>query len=195
MMIPTKIQEKKNEGFTLVELIIVIVVIGILAAIILVAYNGVTANAKDTARIAKIKEISKAIELYQATNGYYPKIQDASGNETTCDYHGENWGHCDRNKDLSDALAPYIKIDPTSLSSTAPDAVGSNYYYTSSKDDDYQTYGIMIYLDGDGGKNDGGYYGDAYELGPSVGYCMKKYTGSDRSWKWSTGDEVCIGGN
>jgi general secretion pathway protein G len=187
---------RKDSGFTIVELLIVIVIIGILAAIVVVAYNGITDRARDTSRIAKVKEISKAIERYYVDKGYYPQVQDAQGSEgTTCGSTTENWGHCDRNKTLTDALAPYMVIDPTSLSSTAPDAISTNYYYTSSPNNNYQTYGILMYLKGSGGQNDGGYYNSAYEIGSTIGYCMNKYTGSDRNWMWSAGNLVCIGGN
>lgn len=43
------LKSKNKNGFTIVELLIVIVVIGILAAITLVAYNGIQARANDTA--------------------------------------------------------------------------------------------------------------------------------------------------
>lgn len=196
----------KQRGFTIVELLIVIVVIGILAAIVIVAYTGVSRNAKDASRMAKAKEISKAIERYYVDNGRYPAIQDARGGETAppaCNSTADNWGHCNRNKQLTDALEPYMKIDPTSLSALAPDAVGDNYYYTSSPlveagktGGGNQMYGFMIYLEGTGGQNDGGFHSNAYELGNAVGYCMKKYTSTQRNWQWSsTSAGICEGGN
>lgn len=45
-----RIKNKQNSGFTIVELLIVIVVIGILAAITIVAYNGVQQRARDMTR-------------------------------------------------------------------------------------------------------------------------------------------------
>ncbi len=67
---PTKI--KDTRGFTLVELIIVIVVIGILAAIILVAYSGVTANARESAAKSDLSNFYKKLAIYKARNGEYP---------------------------------------------------------------------------------------------------------------------------
>lgn len=59
-------------GFTIVELLIVIVVIAILAAISIVAYNGIQARANDSKRASDIRQVAKLIELYYATNGSYP---------------------------------------------------------------------------------------------------------------------------
>ena len=63
---------KKANGFTIVELLIVIVVIGILAAISIVAYNNVAAKARDSQRVQDIKTIAKALEMYYIDNGEFP---------------------------------------------------------------------------------------------------------------------------
>lgn len=63
---------KKQTGFTIVELLIVIVVIGILAAITIVAYNGVRDRANDTRRQSDIKNVQTIVEKYAADNGTYP---------------------------------------------------------------------------------------------------------------------------
>lgn len=65
----------KSRGFTIVELLIVIVVIAILAAITIVAYNGIQARARDNIRYQDVKSIMKALELYKADKGYYPSWQ------------------------------------------------------------------------------------------------------------------------
>lgn len=62
----------KRKGFTIVELLIVIVVIGILAAITIVAYNGTQQRARDSQRESDVKTIVKALELYYIDNGKYP---------------------------------------------------------------------------------------------------------------------------
>lgn len=178
-------------GFTIVELLIVIVVIGILAAITIVAYNGVQVKARDSTRISKVKSISKAIELYHADNGQYPPILDGQGWETVCGSQTESWGHCDRNKTLADLLAKYIKIDPVSLSDTTQGNYW--YHYTSQAADNYQTYGLMVFLEGNSGQNDGGYVANGYEVGQKPAYCMSKYTGTDANWRSYTAQ--CVGGN
>lgn len=63
---------KQRSGFTLVELLIVIVVIAILASISIVAYQGIQSRARDTQRLQDVKTIAKAMEMYYADKGVYP---------------------------------------------------------------------------------------------------------------------------
>ncbi len=65
----------ERAGFTIVELLIVIVVIAILAAISVVAYNGMQGRAEDVRRITDAKNIVKALELYKINNGNYPAVE------------------------------------------------------------------------------------------------------------------------
>lgn len=191
---PHRFHSTSRRGFTIVELLIVIVVVAILAAITSVAYNGVQARARDAARIQKLTAIAKAIEMYYVDNGRYPPIEDGSGIESSCGSQTENWGHCDRNKTLADALAPYMTIDPVSLSSATTG--GSYYYYYNSEGSDGRAhYGMMVYLEGSGGQNDGGYYTNAYEVGDNPAYCIKTYTGTGAAWRWSSPNTRCQGGN
>lgn len=64
--------KNKSDGFTIVELLIVIVVIGILAAITITAFNGIQTRARDNVRISDLKNMQKLVELYKAGNGSYP---------------------------------------------------------------------------------------------------------------------------
>lgn len=64
--------QNRAAGFTIVELLIVIVVIGILAAITIVAFNGIQERAKNTQRISAAKDWQKIITLYTADKGAYP---------------------------------------------------------------------------------------------------------------------------
>lgn len=61
-----------KSGFTIVELLIVIVVIAILAAITIVSYNGVTARANTTSAKAAASTVIKKIEIYNADKTAYP---------------------------------------------------------------------------------------------------------------------------
>lgn len=69
----------KPSGFTIVELLIVIVVIAILAAISIVAYSGIQARGRDAQRAQDIGVITQALEVYYIDNGRYPNGSCASG--------------------------------------------------------------------------------------------------------------------
>lgn len=58
-----------RRGFTIVELLIVIVVIAVLAAIVIVSYNGISQRARNVSRIEAANAIIKNMQLYQAQNG------------------------------------------------------------------------------------------------------------------------------
>jgi len=64
--------KQHTPGFTIVELLIVIVVIGILAAITIVSFNGVQSKARDTLRQSNVNSIAKSLELYYIEKGTYP---------------------------------------------------------------------------------------------------------------------------
>ena len=67
-------KNKSRMGFTIVELLIVIVVIAILAAISIVAYNGIQKRASDTVVKADLANIAKQYELFSVDDpaGKYP---------------------------------------------------------------------------------------------------------------------------
>ena len=62
----------KNQGFTLVELLIVIVIIAILTVVSLVAYNGLQNQAKTSAAKSAADAVAKKAELYNTANSSYP---------------------------------------------------------------------------------------------------------------------------
>ena len=68
-------EDHKNvlqRGFTLVELLIVIVILGILAGIVVFAVGNLTSNAKTNACNTEKQTISTALEAYKANTGAYP---------------------------------------------------------------------------------------------------------------------------
>lgn len=85
-------KHKQNQGFTIVELLIVIVVIGVLAAVSVVAYNGVQQKAANSQTVAALEGWIKALTLYKVDNGRWPAgwvclgegyLYGSSGTDTT----------------------------------------------------------------------------------------------------------------
>ena len=62
----------KKKGFTLIELLVVVAIIGLLATLSIVALNTARAKARDARRVADIKQIQTALELYYNDTGLYP---------------------------------------------------------------------------------------------------------------------------
>ncbi|MFA5644400.1 MAG: prepilin-type N-terminal cleavage/methylation domain-containing protein [Patescibacteria group bacterium] len=71
-MFKKKNNKTKEPAFTLVELLVVIAIIGILATLAIVSLQNARARARDAKRIADIKQIQTALELYFNDNGAYP---------------------------------------------------------------------------------------------------------------------------
>jgi len=63
---------KSDKGFTLVELLIVIVILGILATVTVFAVQGITTRGKEATCDADYKTYETAIQAYYAQNGSYP---------------------------------------------------------------------------------------------------------------------------
>ena len=68
--------KKRNQGFTIVELLIVIVVIGILALLVITTYSGIQAKARNAKRTSDIKSLQTQLEAFFSQNGYYPSNAD-----------------------------------------------------------------------------------------------------------------------
>jgi prepilin-type N-terminal cleavage/methylation domain-containing protein len=111
-----KNQNKKRAGFTIVELLIVIVVIGILAALVLNTFSGVQQKARNAHTLTLVKAYYTAIQAYVAENGSYPPDWACLGVGYP-DVDGDGKGDCDgtstytsleENTAFNDAIRPYI---------------------------------------------------------------------------------------
>ncbi len=61
-----------KRGFTLIEILVVIAIIGLLSSVVLASLATSRAKARDAKRIADLDEVKKALELYYDSNGGYP---------------------------------------------------------------------------------------------------------------------------
>lgn len=80
-------QNKHKKGFTLIELLVVIAIIGLLASIVLVSLNTARVKARDTKRIADLKQVQLALEMAYDQNKAYPNVTTANACSNT-DYTG-----------------------------------------------------------------------------------------------------------
>lgn len=89
-----------KSGFTIVELLIVIVVIAILAAISIVAYNGIQDRARASAASTAASQAARKLALYQVDNGTYPPTGSlasagvSNSNGTYYQYTGSGSTYC-----------------------------------------------------------------------------------------------------
>ncbi len=73
---------EQKQGFTLIEMLIVVAIIGVLASIVLVGLGPTQRTGRDARRIADLKQVQTALELYFQKNGQYPNSATWAALET-----------------------------------------------------------------------------------------------------------------
>lgn len=108
---------KYNFGFTLVELLVVITILGVLSTIGLVAFSSAQIRSRDTQRKSNLKQVASALELYFSDYGAYPLSN--TGRIVSCPAPAGvcTWG----SSEFSDSKTLYFK--------TLPKDPASNYKY------------------------------------------------------------------
>jgi len=119
-------KQTKQRGFTIVELLIVVVIIAILAAITIVAYNGIQNRAKSSASAAAAASLQKKVEAFaiESASGVYPTTVAALGASSTTSYY------------LTSAVKPTltgaVSVDGTLLAAAPADPKIINFYTCAS---------------------------------------------------------------
>jgi type II secretion system protein G len=122
--------KKSKQGFTLIELLVVVAIIGLLATLSIVALNNARARARDARRVADIKQIQTALELYYNDQGSYPTANIISA------------GTVATNSIVYMGTVPTAPTPFDNTSGTACNATNNLYTYTGTA----QTYSLTYCL-------------------------------------------------
>jgi general secretion pathway protein G len=107
-----RIGQRRARGFTLVELLLVLVILGILAAIVIPKFSGRTEQAKEAATVTQIGTFKTALDAFEVDNGYYPSGKNGLNDLIVQPRDAQNW------------RGPYIQSDKIPL-----DPWGQEYIY------------------------------------------------------------------
>jgi type II secretion system protein G len=119
-----KVTHKK--GFTIIELLVVIVVIGILVTIMVISYNGIQQRSRDSKRASDITQLKIAIEKYRSEKSMYP---DVCGDNVGCNA-----------SNLSTTISAYLTTIPHDPRNTANTYNDYQYVRGLITDDSYGLY-------------------------------------------------------
>lgn len=110
-------RRRRTQGFTLVEILIVVVILGILAAVVIPQFTSASETAKQASLTTQLQTIRSQLELYQVQhNGQYPKQAEMEGFMNlvkTTDVNGSVDG---------DDFGPYLMKPPGNPFTAGPNA-------------------------------------------------------------------------
>jgi prepilin-type N-terminal cleavage/methylation domain-containing protein len=111
--------QSRPRGFTLVELLIVVIILAILAAIVIPQFSSATVDAQESALDANVHSMRAAIDLYRVQhNGKYPGAVAATG--ATCTVGTAGTGAINTAQAVIDQLTKYSSASGTTCSGADP---------------------------------------------------------------------------
>src|SRR5204863_8828397 len=82
---------RTGSAFTLIELLLVLVILGILAALVVPKFSGRTEQARNTAAQSQIATFGTALDAFEVDNGYYPKGKNGLQDLVNQPRDAQNW--------------------------------------------------------------------------------------------------------
>jgi general secretion pathway protein G len=83
--------QQRKHAFTLIELLLVLVILGVLAGIVVPKFSGTTSKARNTAAQTQISSFKTALDQYEIDMGSYPKGKDGLRELMTAPRNARNW--------------------------------------------------------------------------------------------------------
>ena len=120
---------KTQSGFTLVEILIVVVILGILAAIVIPQFTSASTEAKESALVSDLQSIRTQIELYKIHHNDNLPGEDFSGDFVTA-----MTTNTDQDGNAGGRFGPYMRNIPINPFSTAEAGENSVATGTAVKD-------------------------------------------------------------
>lgn len=130
----------RSKGFTLLELLVVVAIIGILAAAIYASFSAPRARSRDAKRVGEIKQLQNALSLYYASNNIFPTCATTDVPGTV----GGSSGCVNLDNVVSQGHIPQLPRDPAQASVIAStdcnDIAKYLYCYGSTNGSTYKLY-------------------------------------------------------
>jgi prepilin-type N-terminal cleavage/methylation domain-containing protein len=135
-----------QKGFTIVELLIVIVVIGILAALVMNTFSSAQAKARNTQTISAVQSYAKALIAYGADKGKYPTQTNVCLGSGYTGTNGTCWSGANTNSTFNSLIQPYIgsTMPQPSLTALNISSPGATQWFRGAGYNNNGTYGRYI---------------------------------------------------